>query len=617
MKQTLNLITKARIMVFLILFGCALYALTICPTNIDFELVGRGLTATLRLFAMETKSIGIGDSIAAVLAFFLMKETYLSSRKVVDRFALIASFIIAMFIIIGISFANFNDFTFIFGKKTQIPVAAVTYIGLVAILYAIFIRVFCSLDEYRLSLSSSSGESREQQSPVPKSRRFYILTFGALFIIWTLLALPFLPGSVPHDGRNMLNQYNGLMDLNLHHTLYAPLLMGTIYQLGYSAFGPTGGCLLFTLFERLLGALVFSEVVTIAWKKAGDLVWKIVFVFYALSPMWWTYFQTLDKTALFFVSFTQYCISCYNASKTENNNITDIILLMVSSMLCCMFRNDGIFMILPSLAMLLIIKWRKSALMVMSCVGTIALCLVLRIGVPAIFNIHSVNQVEPLSVPLQQVARVVATHGNDLSDRDYEVIDRVVESDDMAERYNPEWSDSIKNRFKDTNTKEWESFWSLYFRLAKQYPKEYLAAAINHVFGYTDPFYFQDHALGPYQLYNMGPLGTSDEGVVYSDYVCSDTIRDTIRELTLSIARIPLLSFIVLPGAYTCAYLLLLLYLVRIARKDLLILFVAPIICFLICCASPVNGLLRYILPIVSTLPLYCVIVFVAENSQA
>ena len=63
------------------------------------------------------------------------------------------------------------------------------------------------------------------------------------------------------------------------------------------------------------------------------------------------------------------------------------------------------------------------------------------------FKITSGSIRETLSIPFQQTARYVKYHSDDLTQEDIIVIDKVLGYDDLAERYDPEISDPVKNKF--------------------------------------------------------------------------------------------------------------------------------------------------------------------------
>ena len=64
-----------------------------------------------------------------------------------------------------------------------------------------------------------------------------------------------------------------------------------------------------------------------------------------------------------------------------------------------------------------------------------------------VFKITSGSIRETLSIPFQQTARYSKYHSDELSKEDIAIIDKVLVYDTLAERYDPELADPVKNKF--------------------------------------------------------------------------------------------------------------------------------------------------------------------------
>lgn len=130
---------------------------------------------------------------------------------------------------------------------------------------------------------------------------------------------------------------------------------------------------------------------------------------------------------------------------------------------------------------------------------------------------------------------------------------------------------------------------------------------MNNIYGYTDPLYFY-YGLGSYPLYNKGSLGNNDENVIYSEYIFDDDFRSACSDMIYTWNKIPLLSFVVNPAFYTWMLIFILGLLIRRRQWKVLTLYSAPILIIAMCCLSPVNGLLRYMLPVMATIPVFMMV---------
>lgn len=103
------------------------------------------------------------------------------------------------------------------------------------------------------------------------------------------------------------------------------------------------------------------------------------------------------------------------------------------------------------------------------------------------FSMLDENKSKKLSVPLQQVACVVA-NDRDLSEQEAEMINKIGRIDDIRETYVDYISDPIKSLIamcgqKDYMEKHKGEYFQLWIALGIKYPKDYLFAWINQTKG--------------------------------------------------------------------------------------------------------------------------------------
>lgn len=87
---------------------------------------------------------------------------------------------------------------------------------------------------------------------------------------------------------------------------------------------------------------------------------------------------------------------------------------------------------------------------------------------------------EMLSVPMQQIAYVVACHEDSLTEEIKEGIEKYLPVEELSQLYNPRFADPVKNRFCSENFQENKGgFLKLWLKLFWDYPKEYIEAFLN------------------------------------------------------------------------------------------------------------------------------------------
>lgn len=598
-------INKQKIARWLLLFALlclSSLALMINPGAFNAEKHGAlGFSKLLTLLRNELRSVSVAHALAFPVLGYLYHRLLLRKDMPFSLSAFLVSGILSVFMMLGMSFSVFDDFTFLIGSKCQVVIATLVWLGCWIILYAGLKLLYTRLDHLKLKTYRYEGVLRKLD------QHFALFSMLALMVCWLLFALPYFPGSVPHDGRNQLNMVFGYFPWHTHHPYYSTLIMGAVYGLGEKLFGIIGGCVFFVLFQSLLGAWVFSRICEyIRFKTRRLWAGLLCLAYFAFVPVWWTYMQTIAKDTLHFIAYAFFTLE-YVKIFLKDGKKRDYIGLILSAVAVCCLRNGYHFIVLPALLVLVLVTVdRRKLLCLVFCI-VFALNFLLNTVVINALQLTPVNQVEALSIPLQQIAYYVKLHDDEMSQEEKDIINAVVQYEGIPERYNPELSDPIKNRYRNTTEEEWSAFWELWLDKLFDDPWAYITATMNHVYGYIDAFYFTN-VMNGYQLYNKEYINAQDKGVVYSEYVMPEEMRDYAWAGVRMWQTTPVLSFAVNPGAYTWLGIILIGALLRKRRWRSALTFVAPLMCLLVCFASPVNGLLRYVLPILAASPLLVLI---------
>ena len=566
-----------------------------------------GWPAVFSLLRDELGEVDAGNMLAAALLAWLYHHELLqpAGARPFCLSACIVGGLLSACMVVGISFSTYTTFDFISYRLAQVPIAAITFIGYWVIIYT-------GVKLFYAKLDALAAQSKTRHVYAGALRWFYehflLFCMCVLLVCWGLQMLPFFPGSVPYDGRYQLNQYFGVQAKNLHHPIAATMLMGLIYDAGSALFGAMGGCVFCVGFQSLYAAWALGRICAYLRQRTGRLgAGLAALAFFGLVPVFWTYLQTIDKDALYMTTFAWFALE-YLRQVEGTGGKRGLVQLVAAAALVCAFRKEGALIAIPALAVLVVIAagWRRVA------AAVLAVVVVWNFGWNTLLmdrlGFKAVNQVEGISVCLQMLARYDLYYGDELTDEDRAIIDTVISSADLGERYDPDNADPVKNvGYRNTSDEEWDAFWELWWELFARHPLVYLEAAVNEVFGYLYPFYIYT-GLGQYQLYNKEPFNDADTGGTYSTYVFSSAARQAASDAAYSWNSIPLLSWLVYPGAYTWVGVVLLGALLR--RRDWrgAAVFVLPVLVVAAACASPVNGYLRYMLPVMASMPLYVLV---------
>jgi hypothetical protein len=123
-------------------------------------------------------------------------------------------------------------------------------------------------------------------------------------------------------------------------------------------------------------------------------------------------------------------------------------------LLMCLFRNNGIYVCLLTLPILLIINKQnrlKIFILLLSLFGSMQIFN--KVIIPAL-GVSDGSIREALSIPFQQTARLVKYNEGIIQDKDKEIIDKVLVYETLGDRYDPNLSDPVKNKYNPNATKE-------------------------------------------------------------------------------------------------------------------------------------------------------------------
>lgn len=324
-------------------------------------------------------------------------------------------------------------------------------------------------------------------------------------LCWTPYFLYEYPGIMTPDSINQYAQVIGAYELSNHHSVVHTALIGICCNIGLSLTGdPHTGLALYTIAQMIFMAFVAGYVVR-TLQKANVItpVLLITICFYALIPYHGVYVVTIWKDipfagcmTLFAAALMRFLLRGSFASSSDiipklkpSEYFTLLLPYMISGILLCLLRSNGWYAFVLTVPLILITyrQWWK----VMLPVHLIILSLVLFVKYPVmhVYEIQQADYVESLSIPIQQLARVVAA-GEPLPENETAFLGQLMDLEQAAKLYQPDVSDNIKNLIRP-NSDYLESHKAAFFRMwltiGLEYPKTYFDAYAAQTKGYWYP----------------------------------------------------------------------------------------------------------------------------------
>lgn len=460
---------------------------------------------------------------------------------------------------------------------------------------------------------------------------FLIILIGWLPYWWA-----FFPIIMSYDGVSQLSNFFGGTYPNNHQPYTAAFLMGCVIKLfRYITNDNTWSFALYALIIGSSSAFVFSRFALKLGTAFGKKIGIFALLFFALFPLFPFYAFSYDKTSPFLIGIVLMLSALVSISK-ENKGGNNFYELIIGSVLVSLFRADGYYVVIILLFVTVI--FLKSKWLLVATFSLIVTMIIINKMVFPFFYVSSGLPGDSISVPLQQIAYTVGKHKQELEKSEiYNDLNDYMPMDKITAAYNPNLADYVKFSYGNTYHNEQSSpkkafdlflkekqkfkisnFFKYWVTLGMQYPLDYSKAWFYQIDSYYRPTNQAEKRSSAGQLFmNLN-----------KDWV-KNRIADTMKQLNLEInynqnglanqMKTAIVSplknsnifYVIFLSAWIYDWTLILASLVllfRIIKKQIPIIWILPILLPLgvlgVSMLSPVDGGLRYILPIVISFPM-------------
>ena len=421
-----------------------------------------------------------------------------------------------------------------------------------------------------------------------------IFVFNCVFLIFV-----YYPGILTPDSINQITQIKTEKYSN-HHPFYHTMLIKIWVDVGNRIFNNINiGVMLYNLFQILIIALSIAYCLTTLYqKKVSKKYIATCMIFYLLMPYNIMYSFTVWKDILFACSVLTFITALYRIiNKIGKNQVLNYILILISGIVFMLFRSNGMIAFVAFFFVLLIILKQEKKTLIGIMFVAICLSIILKGPVLKTMNVSSPDMVESLSIPVQQVARVV-TEEKELTKEQYELLSKIIKVENIQNKYKNYISDPIKWEIRNYGNQQYLKdnkieYLKLYLSLGIKYPKEYIKAWIDQTKGYWNGGY-------KYWIWSNG-VTKNELGIERK--VNSKVLQNFTNKYLELYDKESILSLFVSIGFNT--WILIIVFLYDIAKKKKEALLALPIL-FLIgtlIIATPVYSEFRYIYSLFLCLP--------------
>lgn len=565
------------------------------------------------LYEGETRDLLKLGLIGSVLLIYFIYKFYQKSTIIPKKKSLkVLSLILAFFMIFGNSFMCVGSTALIFKNIGYFLLSLIMYIGYYYLFLVLISYLFRFLDKN--NFSEENKEKKDNKFVAAFKKHPFLFSLCFIVICWLPYIISYYPIILSPDPSFQIRQFFGirtkyadyaiLLDENVvmtnHHPVTHTMLLGGCLKLGTMIGNDNLGLFFYSIIQISVLASVLAFSIYYMQKMGLKTKYLIgVLLIYALVPMFPLYAMSGVKDVLFGAFIFLYFIFLHNLVKTkcEGYKWWNYLLIIILLILICLFRNNGIHVLILSLPFTLIIarkKW-KQLLTVMVCV--FGFYGVFDKVILPYYKITPGSIREVLSVPFQQTARLSKYHGDEFTEEEIATIDKILGYDDLAERYDSELADPVKNEFNKYATDEdLKEYFKVWFNGLIKHPGTYIEATMNNVYGF-----FYPEKTKWYVYYNFDNRIT-ENGFDYH-YNSLETSRNILSEYTVAFPYIPGIGLISNIGFNVWIIFTLFAYAIYKKLYKNILLLAPALILILVCVVGPANTYFRYALPFIFAMP--------------
>ena len=287
---------------------------------------------------------------------------------------------------------------------------------------------------------------------------------AAILLMWLPQYVIAYPGAVNFDTASQLRQALGWEAWDDKHPLIMTLLIDALVRFGRLVGSGNAAFVLYTALQGVFGALVLGYCQAVMrrlgaprWLRLGFLLLSGLGVVYCDNIT--VILKDVPYSYAVVLLLCELARLCLLGDEAEGLRPSTALRMALSGVVMIVFRNNGIGVLLAALAAWLWQLHRRGRRAMMLQAAAVLLLPVLltqgvKTGIRASREVTPCSLGESLSFPLQQTARFVWAHPDEVTPQERAAIDAVLDYDQLADLYDPTVSDPVKATFRDDATRE-------------------------------------------------------------------------------------------------------------------------------------------------------------------
>lgn len=438
----------------------------------------------------------------------------------------------------------------------------------------------------------------------------FVITFIFLCICWIIPIILKYPAGICWDASWQIDQGMGNTILTSHHPVFHTMLMAWFVKFGMQLHSANVGIFLFCVVEAIILALIFS----FAIKCLVDLqakYWSILLaaIFFGFSPFITGYVGTVIKDVYFVAMCVLYITTLivYAADRELFwSKCYYSILFVLATVGMVLFRNNGLYMCAPTALALMVYEFKKRDNKFVKHIVIIAMSCILAVTASKtlthIYQPEKGSIAEALSLPIQQTSRYVKIYGNEVTEKEKKIINKVLPYDQLGELYNPYISDPVKAHFNRSATgDDLKQYLNVWWRQFLKHPTCYVKATVQQSIvliypGYNNYAYYLNSNADNYN-YQKEQYFTTPRKIAL--------LQQKYFKYLVGCHSVPIISLLNNMALYIMGMFCLLIFSWKKHNYNSMFFFIPLILSVLIIVAAPcIRWHVRYAFPVIYTFPL-------------
>lgn len=329
---------------------------------------------------------------------------------------------------------------------------------------ALFCTLFCLLFHVTASAISKLCEKRTTTvSDAQNTHRFFGHTWSssdwlknavAIIVCWLPYVFWLFPGVYWSDTSKQLLIHYGVEKFTDHHPFMLTYLFGWFADFGQWAFdNPIYGLYLIIVAQLIAAPLIFSWLILYTRRMGVSvLLCNGELAFFALFPLFPVMFSSLAKDTISVLFFIPFCILFVDVIRTKGSSILKpgiIAAILCCGLMTCLSKKAGVYVVVPSLLLMLIIHISKKAKVIAFSIGAVIAIIMMVIIPKAVMpalGIEPGGKQESIPFAIQQVAHDIKYNDEDMTLQEKKLVSNflTIEYRKIPEAYDPQIADPVK-----------------------------------------------------------------------------------------------------------------------------------------------------------------------------